>query len=263
MPDKDLLPSKGLPTAIDSEKLVLGSILLDETHFAGAAIKLKPEDFALSSHNKIFGRMQELHAAGTHIDSVTVADRLMAFGELEAAGGLSYLVSLDDGLPQIPHIDSYVAIIREKSALRRIIYLNQKAMNLAVLQEHPPSKILRDLGKAITHMELALDVEKTIRTPAEIVEGVLWAEGHFALLCARAARALAACSAFRRRSSASFAFIRFFHSASMDDVTVAMVLTWQARVGRSPPPQAPSAPPRSAHARQSGSQPVASASTPA
>ena len=42
----------------------------------------------------------------------------MKFNELEACDGLSYLVSLDDGLPQIPNLDSYVRIVKDKAMLR-------------------------------------------------------------------------------------------------------------------------------------------------
>ena len=52
--------------------------------------------------------MGELHERGEKIDRITVANELMKFNELEACDGLSYLVSLDDGLPQIPNLDSYI-----------------------------------------------------------------------------------------------------------------------------------------------------------
>ena len=53
----------------------------------------------------------------------------MKFNELEACDGLSYLVSLDDGLPQIPNVDSYIRIVKDKAVLRRIIFASQHMMN--------------------------------------------------------------------------------------------------------------------------------------
>jgi replicative DNA helicase len=50
--------------------------------------------------------MGELNERGERIDRVTVANELMRFNELESCDGLSYLVSLDDGLPQILNIDA-------------------------------------------------------------------------------------------------------------------------------------------------------------
>ena len=43
--------------------------------------------------------MKDLYERGEKIDRITVANELMKFGELESCDGLSYLVSLDDGLP--------------------------------------------------------------------------------------------------------------------------------------------------------------------
>ena len=70
-------------------------------------------------------RMGELHARGEKIDRVTLANELLRHGELESCDGISYLVSLDDGLPQIYNLDSYFRIVKDKSILRRIIFTSQ------------------------------------------------------------------------------------------------------------------------------------------
>ncbi len=167
---KDILSQKGLPCNVDCERFTLGSILLDEAQFAKVGRQLKVEDFTLDQNRKVFKCMRELDAAGTHIDRVTVASELDRIGELKATGGLSYLISLDEGLPALPNIESYAQILREKSALRRIIYLSEKAKNIAVLQEHPPLKIIRDLRIAAGAMESALDPERQSWTNADILE---------------------------------------------------------------------------------------------
>src|SRR5436305_10885918 len=122
---------KGLPTNVDAERFVLGSILLDDSFFIQAAGSLEAEDFSLEKHRRIFKRMADLHERDERIDRITVANELMKFNELEACDGLSYLVSLDDGLPQLPNIDSYLRILQEKAALRRILYGCQHLANRA------------------------------------------------------------------------------------------------------------------------------------
>src|SRR5579885_2100431 len=114
------ITDKGLPTNVDAERLVLGSILLDDSLYIQAAGTLEPEDFSLEKHRRIFKRMGDLQERGERIDRVTVANELLKFNELEACGGLSYLVSLDDGLPRISNLDSYIRIVKDKSVLRRI-----------------------------------------------------------------------------------------------------------------------------------------------
>jgi replicative DNA helicase len=133
---------KGLPTNVDAERFVLGSILLDDAFYIQAAGSLESGDFSLEKHKRIFQRMGELQDRGEKIDRITVANELMKFNELEACDGLSYLVSLDDGLPQIPNLDSYIRIVKDKSVLRRIIFASQNMMNRCLLGEEHPDEIL-------------------------------------------------------------------------------------------------------------------------
>jgi replicative DNA helicase len=133
---------KGLPTNVDAERFVLGSILLDDTLYVQAAGTLEAEDFSLEKHRRIFKRMGELQERGEKIDRITVANELMKFNELEACDGLSYLVELDDGLPQIPNVESYVRIVQNNAVLRRIIFASQHMMNRALAGEESPDEIL-------------------------------------------------------------------------------------------------------------------------
>jgi replicative DNA helicase len=133
---------KGLPINVDAERFVLGSILLDDSFYIQAAGTLEAEDFSLEKHRRIFRRMGELQDRGERIDRITVANELMKFNELEACDGLSYLVSLDDGLPQLPNVDSYIRIVKDKSVLRRIITASQHMMNRCISSDEEPSQIL-------------------------------------------------------------------------------------------------------------------------
>src|SRR6185369_14141894 len=133
---------KGLPTNVDAERFVLGSILLDDSFFIQAAGNLEPDDFSLEKHRRIFRRMADLHERAEKIDRITVANELMKFNELEACDGLSYLVSLDDGLPQLPNVDSYIRIVKDKAVLRRIIVASQHMINRCLLDAEEPDQIL-------------------------------------------------------------------------------------------------------------------------
>src|ERR1700758_2332213 len=109
---------KGLPSNVDAERFVLGSILLDDSRFIDIAGLLTNDDFSLEKHRRIFTRMGELHERGEKIDRVTLANELNRYNELESVDGLTYIVSLDDGLPQISNLDAYVKIVKDKATLR-------------------------------------------------------------------------------------------------------------------------------------------------
>jgi replicative DNA helicase len=142
MPSAGLALEKGLPCNLDAERFVLGSILMDDSLFVQVAGSLEGEDFSLEKHRRIFQRMSDLSERGERIDRVTVANELLRYNELESCDGLSYLVSLDDGLPRIFNLDSYVRIVKDKSLLRRIIFTSQHLMNRCLVGEEDPEQIL-------------------------------------------------------------------------------------------------------------------------
>ncbi len=165
----DLALDKGLPVNLDAERFVLGSILMDESLFVQVAGVLQADDFALEKHRRIFIRMGELHERGEKIDRITLANELIRHNQLEACDGLSYLISLDDGLPRISNIDAYVHIVRDKALLRRIVFASQKLIDRCLMAEDAPEEILAGAEESL----LKLNDDRArggLATPEQIIE---------------------------------------------------------------------------------------------
>lgn len=160
---------KGLPANLDAERYVLGAILLDDTYFVQVAGVLETEDFSIEKHQRIYTRMAELHDRDERIDRVTVANELLRHNQLEACDGLAYLVSLDDGLPQILNIESYVRIVKDKAILRRMIFTAQSLMNRCINGTESPHEILATTEDALIKLGEA-QVRTAFATPAKIVD---------------------------------------------------------------------------------------------
>jgi len=146
---RDVNFDRGLPTSIEAERLVLGAIQIDESAFIATAGVIDPDDFAIEKHRRIFAAMVSLHERGDKIDRITVAHELMKRGHLESVDGLSYLTSLDDGLPQIHNIEAYVQIVKEKSTLRRVILQAQRLIERCMLDHEDAMTILGDAEEAL------------------------------------------------------------------------------------------------------------------
>ncbi|MBK7929627.1 MAG: replicative DNA helicase [Bryobacterales bacterium] len=144
MSSRDHAFDRGLPSSPEAERLVLGAIQIDESAFIIAAGVIDPDDFSLEKHRRIFSAMVALNDRSEKIDRVTVAHELMRRGQLESVDGLSYLSSLDDGLPQIHNFEAYARIIKEKSILRRIILNSQALIERCMLDNEDPNVILSD-----------------------------------------------------------------------------------------------------------------------
>ena len=165
-----MLSEKGLPSSVDVERMVLGAIMLDDSLFVSVAAALTPNDFNLEKHRRIFRRMADLAERGERVDRVTVANQLSKCGELESCDGLSYLVSLDDGLPHLLNIESYVHIVKEKSLLRRIVFAGQHMMSRALMGEEDPQTILAGAQDGLLRL-VKEDTRTGVATPAQVLEG--------------------------------------------------------------------------------------------
>jgi replicative DNA helicase len=160
---------KGLPSNLEAERYVLGSILLNDNLYIQAAGDLQPDDFCIEKHRRIFIRMGELHGRGERVDRVTVANELMRFNELESCDGLSYLVSLDDGLPQILNLDAYIRIVQNKSILRRMIFTSQHLMNRCLMGEEEPDEILASVEETLLKLGESR-VKSGLASPRQVIE---------------------------------------------------------------------------------------------
>src|SRR5690242_13701878 len=109
---------RGLPANLDAERLILGSMMLNDSRFQDVASVIASDDFLLEKHRRIYSRMKDLHERGERIDRITIADELKKQGQLESVDGLGYLVTLDDGLPEVANLDSYIRIVKDAALLR-------------------------------------------------------------------------------------------------------------------------------------------------
>ncbi len=138
----DLSLEAGLPANIDAEKTILGAILLDNAAHAEAAEILKPDDFSLESHRRIFLRMGELIDSDSAVDIVTLSNELARYKEVESVGGVAYLASLTEGLPRRPVIEDYIRIVKDKSLLRRLMSICSAAIARAADQSEDAIGVL-------------------------------------------------------------------------------------------------------------------------
>jgi putative DNA primase/helicase len=109
----------GAPVSQDAEKAILGAILLDNKVYPQAAQELNDDDFSLDANRRIYSRMRDLQDSGCPVDMVTLVEALDRHKEVEIIGGVAYLSSLIDGVPERPSIKHYVRIVREYAARKR------------------------------------------------------------------------------------------------------------------------------------------------
>jgi replicative DNA helicase len=138
-----------LPANVEAERSILGAILLDNLAYHQAAEHLKADEFSLESHRRIYGRMQDLAESSKPIDLITLIEELNRRKELDSIGGVAYVSSLLDGVPDRPSIEHYVKIVRDKALLRGLIHTANAAIVRAADQSDPAEEVLNDAEAAI------------------------------------------------------------------------------------------------------------------
>jgi replicative DNA helicase len=110
-------------THVDAEKTLLGCILLDPSCLYRALPMVRAQDFSLDSHRRIYHAIAELAGAGKPVDDLTITDVLIGKGQLDAIGGVGYLVSLSDNvtseLARTTNVEHYAQCVLDKARRRQ------------------------------------------------------------------------------------------------------------------------------------------------
>ena len=189
--DKDKKPSlpldfggRSLPSSIDAEKGVLGSMLqAPEEAIGEAVIKLSGEAFYVPAHRTIFEILSELHDKGQPVDPISLQQTLVDRKLLDQVGGALMVAELFTFVPTSANLGFYTEIVSDKSTLRRVIlsctecitraYDDQE--DVAGLLDEVEAKILKvredgdqkaSMGTMKEHVMEALDeIEKLVENP--------------------------------------------------------------------------------------------------
>ncbi|MBS3804360.1 MAG: replicative DNA helicase [Oleiphilaceae bacterium] len=119
--DTDTSRIKVPPHSVEAEQAVLGGLMLDNRRFDDVAEIITADDFYRQGHRLIFGAAERLAGQGEPLDVVTLAEFLERAGDIDDAGGLSYLADLAEKTPGAANITAYAQIVRERSVMRQLV----------------------------------------------------------------------------------------------------------------------------------------------
>src|ERR687896_2151551 len=91
---RDQMLERPLPNSSEAERAILGAIIIDNTLVTQAIEQLKPADFYVPSHRRIFLAMIALFERGSEINPILIGEELRREGELESTGGVTFITNL-------------------------------------------------------------------------------------------------------------------------------------------------------------------------
>ncbi len=140
---------RALPNSAEAERAILGGVILDNALISQSIELLKPEDFYVLSHRRIFVAMIALFERGREINPILIGEELKKENALDSVGGISFITNLTYGLPHSTNIAHYAKVVRGKSMLRQLIKAASKITQEALEQEDEPEIILDHAEQAI------------------------------------------------------------------------------------------------------------------
>jgi len=112
------------PQALEAEKSVLGSMLLEAEAISRVVEILRENYFYKDAHRKIFRAVVSLYERSEGVDLITLTEELRKRSELEKIGGQSYLSTLFDYVGSSAHVEHHSKIVRDKAILRNLINIS-------------------------------------------------------------------------------------------------------------------------------------------
>jgi replicative DNA helicase len=109
------------PQALDVERTVLGSMLIDSQAVAIVFELLDENAFYSGPNRRIFLCMKEMFEKSFPIDLVTLTEVLRKKQWLESVGEEAYLGELAECIATSANVEHYAKILREKATLRELI----------------------------------------------------------------------------------------------------------------------------------------------
>ncbi|HEV7764266.1 MAG TPA: replicative DNA helicase [Thermoanaerobaculia bacterium] len=145
----DISLDRQMPQSPDAERAVLGAILINNNAFYRIIGTIDTEDFFRDAHRTIFGTMRRMAENSQEIEALTLKEELAKHAQLDQVGGISYIASLMDVVPDVANVERYAHIVKEKSMLRRLIVMGNSVMRAALDSPSEPSEVLNIAEKSL------------------------------------------------------------------------------------------------------------------
>ena len=154
--------TRKLPFSLIAEQSLLGSILFSPESITDISDIISPEDFYLSEHAQIYTAMKELFIINKEIDYVTLVDMLVSRGVYNKSGGVDYIRTLGNAVPNALNIKDYAEIVKHKSLLRKLIDTCDDISEKAYSEEGNPSELIEYAEARIFDIAEGRDVKSLV-----------------------------------------------------------------------------------------------------
>ncbi len=154
------------PHDIETEKALLGALMVNQNAIYDAADIVHIDSFYASKHRTVFDAMLSLYAKGEPIDIVTVASKLEERKLLQDVGGRAYLSEMAGSSASPGSAAHYAQVVQTKFMLRSLGDAAAKIGELGFAEDREIEQVLDEAQQAV----FAISNSSTMRNFTAIKE---------------------------------------------------------------------------------------------
>jgi replicative DNA helicase len=141
------------PADAETERQVLGAILLQPKVLDDVSVILKPGDFYSTAHAVIYRRLVAMADGRHELDLVDLRNHLLAAGELEQVGGSAYLAEVMHSVAVWQHATHHAEHVATLSRYRRMIHAGLELLRDAYAASDRPGDIASRAEAALSEID--------------------------------------------------------------------------------------------------------------
>ncbi|MBQ5484521.1 MAG: hypothetical protein IIT72_03450, partial [Lachnospiraceae bacterium] len=115
---QQVVMARQMPSSLEAEQAVIGSMLLDQDAVNTAAEQLIAEDFYYPAYAVMYTTIVDLYNESRVVDAVAVTEKLKTAGLAAEYTEPRFIAELMNSVPTSANIGQYCNIVKEKAMLR-------------------------------------------------------------------------------------------------------------------------------------------------
>ena len=143
------IQNTNVPVSYEAEQSVIGAILIKSDYFGELTNYVSGNDFYVDDHREIFFAMHDLFLQSRNIDHVTVTDRLVTKGVMDADRAKAAITKIVAAVPSAANAIDYAKIVRDRSVRRQLMDICREIEESAASETDSAEHILELAEKKV------------------------------------------------------------------------------------------------------------------
>lgn len=162
----------GLPSSMWVEEMILGIVMTFPERMEEISPLVTVEDFSSEANRLVWMACFAIWERNVPPALHVVATELQEYGQLEASGGVTRLFGLCEpsNCPNIPGIVKYIAVLRDFSARRKLIFKANELLIQASLPRCDIASLLMDGADSLVKFSSELSPTAEFKSPMDILK---------------------------------------------------------------------------------------------